>query len=210
MPGARLSPSEIERLSAIVCDLLDAHQDKGWDEAWKGETTPWDAGEPQPALKHVLESGNIDFPRTGRALVIGCGRYGTTTIASVLGLDTLGVYISPTAVEIARRLVNNSVSDRYIEEAGVPDGKIKIEVVSLEGTTFDVIYDYTFFSAWGRQMAKLVKPGGFLITLIFPILPYTEVGPPDYVRPEHYTDALRGRVTLSHVGKERLVLRRKV
>lgn len=75
----------------------------------KGETTPWDAGEPQPALKHVLGSGNIDFPRTGRALVTGCGRgYDTTTIASVLGLDTLGVDISPTAVEIARRFVSNS------------------------------------------------------------------------------------------------------
>ncbi len=70
-------------------------------------------------------------------------------------------------------------------------------------------------------MAKLVKPGGFLITLIFPILPYTEVGPPYYVRPEHYADALgAGWVTVldiapevtleSHVGKERLVVRRKV
>lgn len=39
------------------------------------------------------------------------------------------------------------MSDRYIKEAGAPEGKIKIEVAdffSLEGTTFDLIYDYTY------------------------------------------------------------------
>lgn len=121
-----------------------------------------------------------------------------------------------------------------------------------EAAAFDVIYDYTyaylpaeirsaqadqkprhrFFVAippakraeWGQQMTKLVKPGGFLITLIFPILPYKDFGPPFYVRPDHYDEVLgEGWETVldmvpevtpetlpDHVGKERLVVRRKL
>jgi hypothetical protein len=70
---------------------------------------------------------------------------------------------------------------------------------------------------WGKQMAKLIKPGGYLITLIYPILPYVDYGPPHYVRPEHYVEPLGDsfekvldkipEVSLeSHVGREKLVV----
>lgn len=36
--------------------------------------TPWDAGQSQPPLKDLLASGEVDFPKSGRALVPGCGR----------------------------------------------------------------------------------------------------------------------------------------
>lgn len=84
-----------------------------------------------------------------------------------------------------------------------------------ENQLFDLIYDYTygfpsrhqmrhvanstctcsFFVAippiarvnWGSQMCKLVKPGGYLITLISPIIdPPQDGGPPFAVRPEDY------------------------
>lgn len=40
---------------------------------------------------------------------------------------------------------------------------------------------------WGSQMCKLVKPGGYLITLVSPIIdpPQTD-GPPFAVKPEDY------------------------
>ncbi|KAI0746394.1 thiol methyltransferase 1 [Daedaleopsis nitida] len=217
-----LSQEEIIRLSAQVIDLLDAHKEKGWDEAWKGEITPWDGGAQQPALKHLLESSGIDFPRSGTALVPGCGRgYDAITIASILGLKTLGIDIAPTAVKAA---------NDYLKSSGAEvDVTFRVGDFFAQDTPVDLVHDYTFFSAlppsrrpeWGRQMAKLVKPGGFLIVLIYPILPYTEVGPPFYVRPEHYDEALGDgweklldiapEVTLkSHVGKERLIVRRKL
>ena len=40
----------------------------------KGNLTPWDAGKSQPALTGLIKSGQVEFPRTGRALVPGCGR----------------------------------------------------------------------------------------------------------------------------------------
>ena len=88
---------------------------------------------------------------------------------------------------------------------------------------------YSFFVAippsrraeWGRQMKKLVKPGGFLITLVFPIDDDNGTGPPFYVRGEHYEEVLGEgwevvvdkvpEVSLeSHVGRERMVVRRRL
>ena len=43
---------------------------------------------------------------------------------------------------------------------------------------------------WGRKMQELVKPGGYLITLVFPIFAYHETGPPFWVLPEHYDEVL--------------------
>ncbi|KAI0650037.1 S-adenosyl-L-methionine-dependent methyltransferase [Trametes meyenii] len=206
-----------------VRELIGAHQEKGWDEAWKAEVTPWDAGTPQPALKELIESGGLDLPRSGRALVPGCGRgYDAAYIASSLGLETIGVDISPTAVESA---------EQYRISIGAPDN-VKFEVTDFfapSSITYDLIYDYTFFvaippsmrTAWGSQMSKLVKPGGFLITLIFPILPHTDSGPPFYVRPEHHEhvlgsgwkkvwDKIPEKTLESHVGKERMIVWKKL
>lgn len=44
--------------------------------------------------------------------------------------------------------------------------------------------------AWGRQMTKLVKPGGYLISLVYPMDPPVDYGPPFYVRPNHLVEAL--------------------
>jgi len=41
-------------------------------------------------------------------------------------------------------------------------------------------------------MAALVKQGGYLITLVFPIEPKKDHGPPWYVRPDHYDELLAG------------------
>ena len=51
---------------------------------------------------------------------------------------------------------------------------------------FDFIYDYTFLCAldpsirllWSKKMSELVKPGGELLTIIFPISVDKEGGPP--------------------------------
>lgn len=45
-------------------------------------------------------------------------------------------------------------------------------------------------AAWGKQMAKLVKPGGYLICLVYPMDPPLDYGPPHYVRPNHVLEVL--------------------
>lgn len=76
---------------------------------------------------------------------------------------------------------------------------------------------------WGKRMGELVKKGGFLVTLVFPIDPHVETGPPFFVRPEHYVDVLEPQSQWEkvydkvpensadhHVGRERMVVWKKL
>ena len=48
-------------------------------------------------------------------------------------------------------------------------------------------------SDWGNQVSALLKPGGNPIILVFPLdLLVHEEGPPFFVKPEHYAEALGG------------------
>lgn len=220
--SAFISPSDREKLRT----LINKDDPKTWNTAWQAKITPWDGGDFQPPLRDVIESGEIAFPRAGRALVPGCGAgYDVIYIASTLGLDTLGLDVADTALEIA--------SKHLASKETPPAGKVKFE----QGDFFnfklseplDLVYDYTFFVAippslrpdWGRQMTSLLKPGGYLITLVFPIEPYHPGGPPHFVRVEHYTEVLGENFVKvldkvpavsmeTHVGHERIVVWQRV
>ncbi|KAF7349207.1 S-adenosyl-L-methionine-dependent methyltransferase [Mycena sanguinolenta] len=194
-----------------------------WDEAWKQKLTPWDSGAMQPALREVTQSGEVAFPSNGRAFVPGCGSgYDAIYIASELGLDTLAIDISPIAVKNASKNIPDGVKAHFevrdFFTFSVPDNE-----------KFDLIYDYTFFVAippprrteWGAQMNALIKPGGHLITLIYPLEPETDVGPPWFIRPEHYlaplgeewekvVDRIPTASAPAHVDREHLVVWKKL
>ena len=61
--------------------------------------------------------------------------------------------------------------------------------VAALSQTVDSHYTDSFFvaippemrPAWARQVNKLVKPGGYLIGLVYPMGPPVEIGPPYYV-----------------------------
>ncbi|KAJ7149035.1 Alpha/Beta hydrolase protein [Mycena crocata] len=207
------------KLRSIITD--DPHT---WDEAWNQNVTPWDAGEIQPPLREVTQSGEINFPASGRAFVPGCGSdakiqsvtkgYDAIYIASELGLETLAIDISPAAVKNASKTIPQGLNTR-------------IEVHDF--FSFTVPDERSFFVAippsrrqeWGSQINALIKPGGYLITLVYPLDPETDAGPPWFVRPEHYLAPLRegwekvvDRIpTVSsptHVGRERLVVWKKL
>ncbi|KAJ7192268.1 thiol methyltransferase 1 [Mycena pura] len=209
-------------IAAGVRDIIteDPHS---WDKAWSKNLIPWDAGEIQPPLREVIQSGEVPFPTQGRALVPGCGSgYDASFISTALGLDTLAIDISEIAVKSAAK--------------NIPDGvNARVEVHDFfsfsvpKNEKFDLIYDYTFFVAippprrpeWGAQINSLIKPGGYLITLVFPIDPKNDVGPPFFVRPEHYyaplgdgwekvVDRVPNASLSSHVGRERLVVWKKL
>ena len=74
-----------------------------------------------------------------------------------------------------------------------PEGSAKFQLASFFDLPtekiedkFDFVYDYTFLCAldpsirdlWATKMSELVKPGGELLTLIFPICEEKDGGPP--------------------------------
>ncbi|KAF5385570.1 hypothetical protein D9757_006735 [Collybiopsis confluens] len=181
-------------------------QDSGsWDDVWKNNLTLWEAGavDVQPPLRQCIESGEVAFPKQGRAMVPGCGRgFDTIYLASALGWDyVLGADVSETALAAA---------NDFLKTKGVSPSvaaKVKFQITDFfkmsvpDEEKFDLIYDYTFYVAippsmratWGTKMQELVKPGGHLITLMFPHIqePY-DLGPPYWSSFEDYVHALGG------------------
>ena len=183
-----------------------------WEEHWLERNVPWDAGASAPILVELVERGGLP---EGRALVPGCGAgYDAFTLAStereVVGLDLapssrarfeeLRLERAPAGARIEHR-----VGDFFELDLGAP---------------FDLIWDYTFLcalpielrEAWAARMASLLRPGGELITLIFPIMEVAEgyAGPPWPMSPELVGGLLEGRfestqlgpVSSSHPGRE--------
>ncbi len=138
-----------------------------WEDRWQTANTPWDAGASPPILAELVQEKKLP---EGRAFVPGCGAgYDLVTLASptrhVTGLD-----VAPGArdafyrqhPEVARD-VDYIVGDFFAYEPEQP---------------FDLFWDYTFLcaldpserQAWADKAAALLKPGGMLATLIFPII----------------------------------------
>jgi len=204
--------------SEIQTKVRDIVKNHGWDKVWDEKLTPWDAGQIQPPLREIIESDRVNWPRSGRALVPGCGGgYDVKFIASSLGLQVTGVDISPIGIKVAKETHGDTLEN------------VSFEVGDFFALTneesFDLIYDYTFFVAlppamrpdWGKQMTKLIKRGGFLITLMFPLDPPQDYGPPYFVRPNHYEEVLGTKwekivdevpsfSSPTHVDRERLVV----
>ncbi|KAJ7627669.1 S-adenosyl-L-methionine-dependent methyltransferase [Mycena polygramma] len=217
LTSAAAAPDRV-RLRELITD--DPHS---WDQAWNQNITPWEAGGIQPPLREVTQSGEVAFPRSGRAFVPGCGsRLIFLQLPSKMRQSTA---ISPIFVESLLTIHRN-----------IPEGlNTRFELHDFFTFTvpdkekFDLIYDYTFFVAippsrrneWGAQMNSLIKPDGYLITLVFPLEPESDVGPPYFVSPEHYlaplgagwekvVDRVPTVSSPTHVGKEHLVAWKKL
>ncbi|GAA6052418.1 hypothetical protein JCM3770_000232 [Rhodotorula araucariae] len=173
----------------------------GWDQAWKAKATPWDAGDVQPAFRELLDERweavgvSLASLRDGKALVAGCGRGCDAAFIAAHGIETLGIDLSPTAVQIAR--------DHLAAQSNTPKN-ITFEAADFfafplpDGKPFALAYDYTFFCAlppswrtkWGARYAEVVRPGGILICLAFPLDGNREGGPPYSVSEAAYDVAL--------------------
>lgn len=116
-------------------------------------------------------------------MIPGCGRgYDVKALASSRRY-VLGVDIVPKAVEEA---------NFYLKENNVisTEGEVKVldffQLSTNLEDKFDFVYDYTFLCAldpsirtlWAEKMAEIIKPGGELFCLIFPINDKKESGPP--------------------------------
>ncbi|KAL4917170.1 S-adenosyl-L-methionine-dependent methyltransferase [Aspergillus aurantiobrunneus] len=153
--------------------------------------------------------------RRKKALVPGCGRGYDVIALSLHGFDAYGLEISPTGVSEARRFAEKEIispqphnfGERYNrQDTGVANQPGKIQFVegdffdsawveALDLDRFDLIYDYTFLCAlhpsqrgrWAERMAELLKPGGLLVCLEFPMYKHPGLpGPPWGVNGVHW------------------------
>ncbi|KAL3506951.1 hypothetical protein ACH5RR_032333 [Cinchona calisaya] len=177
------SSSKVDKFQQVF------HSDStdGWQRCWEQGVTPWDLGQPTPALVHLHKTGAL--PK-GRALIPGCGSGHDVVAIACPDRYVVGLDLSEVAIEKAKKLSSSS-SEEYLEF-------LKTDFFTWCPTElFDLIFDYTFFcaiepemrSAWAVKIRDLLKPDGELITLIFPISDQ-EGGPPYKVSVTDYEEVL--------------------
>ncbi|KAJ3334157.1 hypothetical protein HDU76_008619 [Blyttiomyces sp. JEL0837] len=168
-----------------------------WEKAWQENRTQWDNGKPHGALLSVLKAYEKDLFKSSptRVLVPGCGRGYDVIHFSNVRPDVIatGLDIAETGVKAAKEYADSVKADPERARFEVQNF---FELTSVEG--YHIIYDITFLCAlnpilrpsWGKKMAELVIPGGYLIALMFPLRPADNEGPPFALSVEVYHELL--------------------
>lgn len=137
----------------------------GWQKLYEASVKPWDQGCTAPALEKVIAEEELP---DGLAIVPGCGLGYDIKALATEKRRVVGVEIAPLAVEQALPVIKNT-----------PNAEILLHdffTVEFDGQV-DLLYDYTFLCAlppsmrkdWAAKLAKLLKIGGVVITLMFPL-----------------------------------------
>ncbi|XP_051206330.1 probable thiol methyltransferase 2 [Lolium perenne] len=167
--------------------LVDGQQSAdGWSRCWEQGVTPWDLGEPTPAVVKLVRSGTLP---AGSVLIPGCGGGYDAVALSGAGRFAVGLDVCDAAIQRAKQWSSSS-----------PD----VAFVNADFFTwappepFHLIFDYTFFCAldpslrpaWAARMHELLRPDGELITLMY--LPQDqESGPPYNTTVLDYEEVLK-------------------
>jgi methyl halide transferase len=179
-----------ERAEAKALEVELAHP--RWTDIWATEFPPrFDKQTVCPALQYLIDKGHI---LKGRALVPGCGRgYDVTALANddryVVGVD-----ISEDAIFSANERLHQilTLCEKCVIPHDPPISSLEFKCMSffdletdVPEKLFDFVYDYTFLCAldprihkkWKEKMTQLVKEGGELLCIVYPIMEKTG-GPP--------------------------------
>ncbi|HET9875083.1 MAG TPA: class I SAM-dependent methyltransferase [Mycobacterium sp.] len=130
-----------------------------------GVRPPWSLGEPQPELAALIEAGKFH----GDILDVGCGEAAISLYLAEHGYTTVGLDLSPTAIEMARR----EAADRGLTNAG-------FEVADISAFTgydgrFGTIVDSTLFHSipvearegYQQSIVRAAAPGASYFVLVF-------------------------------------------
>src|SRR6201994_4040620 len=176
-----------------------------FENAYRGEAAelglgtkpPWSIGEPQPEIAALIEQGKF----RGEVLDVGCGEAAVDLFLAERGFTTVGLDLSPTAIELAkaeaakRGLTNASFEVADISAFTGYDGR------------FNTIVDSTLFHSmpvelrdgYQRSIVRAAAPGASYFVLVFdstgmpdgPANPVTEDELRDAVSPYWVIDDIR-------------------
>jgi len=183
-----------------MTDAAKQGRSEHWAAMW-GQGLPrgaaFDTGDACVALSAWLQA----HPAPGggaRALVPGCGRGYDTGALAAAGYNAVGLDLAPPAIDEAKKFFAELPADHPLAAS-----KERVELVAGDffeanlGGQFDLIFDCTFLCAlhpearekWADRTISLLKPGGRLASLVFPICD-KEGGPPYALLP----DAVKGLI----------------
>ncbi|MBV9319234.1 MAG: class I SAM-dependent methyltransferase [Mycobacterium sp.] len=154
-----------------------------FDSVYRGESAqigvgvrpPWSLGEPQPELAALIEQGKFH----GDILDVGCGEAAVSLYLAERGYTTVGLDLSPTAIDLARR---------EAEKRGLTNASFEVaDISSFTGYDgrFGTIVDSTLFHSipveardgYQQSITRAAAPGASYFVLVFDKAAIPE-GPP--------------------------------
>lgn len=141
------------------CSSLDSGY---WQNRYDQGQTGWDRGEASPALRHWLESGQL---QPSRILVPGCGRGHEVIALAAAGFDVTAIDFAPAAIVALRTQLDGRRLDANLIQADLFDYQ--------PNQPFDAIYEQTCLcaiqpnqrEAYELRLASWLKSGGKLYAL---------------------------------------------
>jgi 2-heptyl-1-hydroxyquinolin-4(1H)-one methyltransferase len=144
-----------------------------FESAYRGESTefgegtrpPWSIGAPQPELAALIEQGKFH----GDILDVGCGEAAISMTLAAQGHNTVGLDLSPTAIELARR----EAAKRGLTNAAFEVADIST-FTGYDGR-FGTIVDSTLFHSmpvelregYQQSISRAAAPGASYFALVF-------------------------------------------
>jgi 2-heptyl-1-hydroxyquinolin-4(1H)-one methyltransferase len=142
-----------------------------FESAYRGEVPemgakpPWSIGEPQPELAALIRQGKFH----GDVLDVGCGEAAIDLYLAAQGYTTVGLDLSPTAIELAK----TEAAKRGLTNAS-------FEVADISAFTgydgrFETIVDSTLFHSipvearegYQQSIVRAAAPGASYFVLVF-------------------------------------------
>ena len=128
------------------------------------DTPPWDIGRPQPAFVELADAGVL----RGRVLDVGCGTGEHALMAAELGLEAMGIDMSPTAIAAAER----KAAERRLNVRFVVGNALALESLN---EVFDSVLDCGLFhifedddrARFVKSLGAVVRQGGCYYMLCF-------------------------------------------
>jgi 2-heptyl-1-hydroxyquinolin-4(1H)-one methyltransferase len=135
------------------------------EQLGEGARPPWSIGAPQPELAALIEQGKFH----GDVLDVGCGEAAISLYLAERGHTTVGLDLSPTAIDLARR---------EAEKRGLTNASFEVADISAftgyDGR-FGTIADSTLFHSipvearegYQQSIVRAAAPGASYFALVF-------------------------------------------
>jgi ubiquinone/menaquinone biosynthesis C-methylase UbiE len=145
-----------------------------WERAYARGDLPWDIGRPQSVFRRLAEAGLI----AGPVLDSGCGTGEHALLFASLGVEAVGVDVSPTAIRTAQQKARERGHAATFFVGNV------LQLSTLDRTFRSVIDSGMFHTfddpereRYVSELAGTVEPGGRLFLLCFSELTPGDAGP---------------------------------
>jgi 2-heptyl-1-hydroxyquinolin-4(1H)-one methyltransferase len=189
--------------------MTTAPQDFEFESAYRGEVAelglgtrpPWSIGEPQPELARLIDQGKFQ----GDVLDVGCGEAAVTLRLAELGYTTVGLDLSPTAVDLARaEAAKRNLTNATFEVADISS------FTGYDGR-FGTIVDSTLFHSipielregYQRSIVRAAAPGASYFVLVFDRAGMPD-GPANPVTADELRDVVANYWTIDEIRPARI------